>query len=169
MLDDVKIDVSEATASEHSILANLLQLYTHDFTDFEEWDVAEDGRFSDEPVARWLEDPLRTPYVIRVDGRIAGFAVVDRGSRISGDPDVIDMGEFFVLRRYRRHGIGTSVATTLFNRYRGTWEVRQLPRNERAQAFWRHVIGDYTARTYDEFVADDGDVVQRFAAHNEST
>jgi predicted acetyltransferase len=116
--------ISEATASDRDILANLLQLYTHDFTDFEDWNIGDDGRFSDEPVQRWLDDPLRQPYIIRIDEKIAGFALVDRGSRISGDPDVIDMGEFFIMRRYRRQGVGTDAARWLFERYPATWEVR---------------------------------------------
>lgn len=154
--------ISEATASDRAILANLLQLYTHDFTDFEEWDIGDDGRFFDEPVDRWLTDPLRQPYFVRVDDKLAGFALVDRGSRINGDPDVVDMGEFFIMRRYRRLGVGTDVARWLFDHYPATWEVRQLPRNVQAQSFWRRVIGDYAGGRYEEFVAEDGDVVQRF-------
>ena len=164
-----RIELREATEDDAAVLGNLLQLYFHDFTDFEAWDIGDDGRFSDEPVQRWIATPSRHPYIIRVDGKLAGFALVDQGSRISDDPAIIDMGEFFVLRRYRRSGVGRHVARELFDRYPAVWEVRQLPRNLAAQAFWRRIIGEYTDGTYEDFVAPDGDTAQRFDSRRSST
>ena len=40
-----------------------------------------------------------------------------------------DMAEFFVMRKYRRHGIGIVAARELFARFPGDWQVRQLTAN----------------------------------------
>lgn len=71
---------------------------------------------------------------------MAGFAIVDEGSRITGAPDVHDMREFFVLRKYRRLGVGRDTATTLLARFPGPWEIRVLEQNVAALSFWRAVV-----------------------------
>jgi hypothetical protein len=41
--------------------------------------------------------------VVEPSGRLAGFALVKRGSEITGDEYVWDMAEFFVVRRSPGH------------------------------------------------------------------
>jgi predicted acetyltransferase len=65
------------------------------------------------------------------------------------------VAEFFVMRKYRRQGVGTVVATRLFDSFRGRWEVRELKTNLAAIAFWRRVIGAYTNGNYEETLIDD--------------
>lgn len=66
------------------------------------------------------------------------------------DPDVslpdndFGMGQFFVMKRYRRLGVGTRAARFIFDQFRGRWEVGQMPLNFAAQAFWRRTIAEYT-------------------------
>jgi predicted acetyltransferase len=78
------------------------------------------------------------------------------------------MGEFFIARQYRRLGFGKSVATALFDNFGGFWEVREMPTNGPAQAFWRSVIADYTdgafTETREAFAVYNGRefIVQRF-------
>jgi predicted acetyltransferase len=50
------------------------------------------------------------------------------------------MAEFFVMRKYRRAGIGTQSARLVFARFPGSWEVRQVEANVTASEFWRSVI-----------------------------
>ena len=59
----------------------------------------------------------RHHFVIRVAGRLAGFAVVCQRARFAG-PGVREIGEFFVWRCHRR-GVGTRAARTLFARFPG--------------------------------------------------
>jgi predicted acetyltransferase len=66
------------------------------------------------------------------------------------------------MRKYQRRGIGRRFAVTLFDRFPGRWLVGQLPKNERAIAFWRKVIGDYTGGNFEEFTAEAGDNMQLF-------
>ena len=165
----MRIEVAEAGERDRPTLENLLQFYLYDFTPFYEWDVGEDGRFGGGLLdGCWTED-YRHPFLVRVDGRLAGFAIVDRRSHFTGQDDVWDMGEFFVLRRYRGKGVGEHVARLLFDRFRGRWEVRELRKNEPAQAFWRAVIGRYTAGRFEEELRNDTlwrGPVQRFESSN---
>lgn len=136
-------------------LAALLELYVYDFSAMLDLDVGEDGRFVVPAIDPYWADPRCHPFLLRVDGTLAGFALVQRRSRLTGDEAVTDMAEFFVLRRYRRHGVGARAAHWLFERFRGPWEVRQRPQNEAATAFWRRVIGRYTGGRLEELRLDD--------------
>jgi len=163
----VKIEVSPAP-DDVAIVRNLFALYAHDMSAFVGLDVGDDGAFAiPASVASYWSGPdasERFPFLVRADGKLAGFALV---RRIVVDPDTYDVGEFFILRKYRRSGIGRFVARTLFDRFAGAWEVRELPANAAAQAFWRRIIGDYTREAFterQEFFAAHGRefVVQRF-------
>jgi predicted acetyltransferase len=54
------------------------------------------------------------------------------------------MAEFFVLRRYRRRGIGTRLTHLAFNRFPGAWQVRVMDSNAAAVRFWRKAIESFT-------------------------
>lgn len=160
----VQVEIFAAKPEDAPTLANLLQLYLHDFTDFAEWDVDASGRFSEDDLHGCWTDPRRHPFLLVVDGHLAGFAIVDRGSAVREDPDVTDMAEFFVMRRYRRHGVGREVARRLFGQFPGRWEVRQMRGNAGARAFWRRIIGEYCDGAYTESIGRFGGTMQSFVA-----
>src|SRR3954447_1767508 len=97
------ITLDRATQSDSSLLANLLELYIHDLSEAFAIEIGADGRFGyDRLRAYWEEPEIRFAYVIRNGPAIAGFALACVGSPASEDPTVLDVAEFFVLRRHRR-------------------------------------------------------------------
>jgi predicted acetyltransferase len=151
----MQIELSPATIDEAAIVANLFHYYVYDFSEFGDLDVGADGRFVVPPLDAWWSDAWRHPYLVRVDGRVAGFALVQQRSRLTGDERTWDVAEFFVMRKYRRRGVGTAAATRLFDSHRGQWEVRERASNLAAIAFWRGVIAAYTNGTFRETLVDD--------------
>jgi len=141
MEETVDVRVCPAGASEQTLLANLLELYVHDFSELVPCEIGEDGRFGFPELAAYGRDPRRLPFLIRADGGPAGFALVDRGSKLSDDPDVTDMAQFFVLRGWRRRGVGRTAAHAVFRAFPGPWEVRVLEVNVVALPFWERTIG----------------------------
>ena len=49
------------------------------------------------------------PFAVRADGHTAGFVLVNRWSALDQPLDYA-VAEFFVLRKYRRAGVGTCSA-----------------------------------------------------------
>jgi predicted acetyltransferase len=156
----MKIDIVAAAAEDFAVVSNLFQLYAYDMSEFMGFDVSRDGRFglpkslwnywggaagTDE--IRWPAEWRGYPFLVRADDKLAGFALV---RRLSEAPTVFDMGEFFILRKYRRTGLGAHVAKNMFGRFPGTWEIRELPPNLGAQAFWRKIVSDYTGGQFQE-------------------
>lgn len=141
---DVTLDL--ATAGDAGLLSNLLQLYIHDLSAaFPDVEIGADGRFGYQHLPLyWSEPARRFPFLVKSDGRVAGFALARRGSPASDDPEVFDVAEFFILRRYRRAGVGRHAAALLWRRLAGPWTVRVSERNGGALPFWAEVIGTFT-------------------------
>ncbi len=149
------ITVDPAAEHERVALTNLLQLYVYDWSELHALDVGEDGRFDDYPIDAYWHDEWRHPFLIRVDGKLAGFALVSGRSRLTSSNGVFDMAEFFVMRRYRREGVGIAAACAVFDLFKGPWEVRQRPSNVEATAFWRRAIAKHTNGAYREEIWND--------------
>lgn len=151
MTEDAKkqsgdVEVVPATLEQQPILANLLQLYAHDFSEFHNVDLGSDGRFGYAHLPLYWSQPERYPFLIKVDGRLVGFALVKSGSEISGDKTTWDMAEFFVIRGCRRRGVGTRIAHELWARFSGTWEVRVMQSNVPAYLFWMRAISVFAEK-----------------------
>jgi predicted acetyltransferase len=160
------ISLDPAAPEERGTLLNLLQLYVYDWSELLSLDVGVDGRFADCPLDVYWTEGWRHPFLLRVDGQLAGFALVTERSRLTGTAGVVDMSEFFVMRRYRKRGVGFAAACAAFERFKGPWEVRQRRDNVDATAFWRKVIARHTNGKYDEVDWNDATwtgPVQRFS------
>lgn len=140
----VHIEVVAARREHESILANLLELYAHDFSEFHKLELGADGRFGYSCLPLYWTEPSRHPFLVWVEGKLAGLVLVKRGSEVSGDETVWDMAEFVVLRGYRRRGIGTQIAHEVWRRFPGLWEVRVMESNGLAREFWGHAISAFT-------------------------
>jgi predicted acetyltransferase len=140
----VNLQVLRAAAEEQPILENLLELYIHDFSEFHAVSWGPEGRFDypDLPLY-WLE-PGRHPFLARVDGDLAGFALVKKIARNHVNEAIWDMAEFFVLRGIRGRGIGTELAHAVWAMFPGAWQVRVMQSNHRAQLFWASAIAKYS-------------------------
>jgi predicted acetyltransferase len=151
----MNVSLVPAEHSDRPLLLNLFQFYFYDFAEMVGARPGPDGLFASPALEPYWEDASRHPFVVRVEARPAGFALVHRRSRITGDPETWDVAEFFVMRPYRRKGVGSYAAEQMFDRFRGRWEVRQIHANTAAQHFWRAVIARYTAGRYSEAIHDD--------------
>lgn len=137
------VDVAVALPAERGALANLMQLYVHDFSELwsgrPEGELEDDGRFADYPLDAYWREPDHIPLLLRRDGRLIGFALLNAASH-SGRPVDHNMAEFFIVRKHRRGGAGTLAARTVFSRYPGLWEAAVARRNLAALAFWRKAV-----------------------------
>lgn len=152
----MKIETAIASASDEPALSRLMQLYAYDFSEFMGFEVGDDGLFDvGNRLTRSWTEPGHNVLWCRVDGRPAGFMIVDERSRITGDPEVMDMAQFFVMRKYRRQGVGAVCAAQAFDRYPKKWEIREEATNTAAATFWRRVVDRYTGGRFEETIYND--------------
>lgn len=149
----------EATVAQRPLLERLLQLYLHDFSkraprDMPWGEVDEDGLFAYTPTLDpYWREPGHAPLLIRDDGRVAGFVLLNRRSVLDHPVDRA-VAEFFVLRKHRRAGVGTHAAHLAFRRYPGWWEAAMHRYNPDALPFWRSAVHALPATRVEEHLGD---------------
>lgn len=152
----------KAAASDFSAIEQMLELYQYELSDIWPQDTDAACRYGYD-LARHRKAERFHAYVATVDSQYAGFALVAPAvvTRSEGSW----MEQFFILKRFRRSGIGAALARHVFHAHPGPWEVGQMPANLAAQRFWRKVIHDLCADAYVELRVEQGwwqGVVQQF-------
>ena len=136
------VSLDAATPSDAVLLGNLMELYVHDLSAvFPDVALGPDGRFGYRKLPLyWSKPESYFAFLIRCGEQVAGFALATRGSPASDDPETFDVAEFFVMRRYRRSGVGREAASLLWRRFPGRWTVRVTEANRGGLAFWDGVF-----------------------------
>ena len=142
----MNIELEAAPKSALEVVQNLARFYVYDMSracgHMPGWEVPPDGLYECTDLSRYWTEPNRWPFLIKADGELAGFVLVNKEG---STPDVEwDMGEFFVIAKFQGKGVGRYAALKTFDRFPGTWEVRQMVSNQPAIDFWRRVIESYT-------------------------
>lgn len=156
-----RVDLAEIGPAEIGILEQLAQLYQYDFSGMDPSDpqhghIGPDGRFGYIQLDGFFDNERHHAFLVKVNGRIGGFVLVAyKPSFRDAAEHVWWVDEFFVMRKYRRLGVGAEVARRIFDAFPGTWQVAEMDINTGAQAFWRTVIGAYTGGRFEETVMDD--------------
>jgi predicted acetyltransferase len=143
--DRPPVSVTQATLDEKPLIEGLSQFYIYDFsemgpstTDYP-FDAA--GRFNPLPeFDDFWGRAGRCALVIRSGAETAGFALLNTHSHLTGGDVERNMGEFFVARGFRRHGVGMEAVRQILAAYPGHWEIAVVERNTAAKAFWPKAI-----------------------------
>jgi predicted acetyltransferase len=158
------LEVTIAGPDDRLPVYRMLELYQHDLSDIWDQDLDVHGEYGYELDRFWKQQDS-WPYVFRLGGNLAGFALVDKRVRIPGDDFWMD--QFFVVKKHRRRGVGARAARMVFELHPGHWQVGQMPTNTSAQEFWRRLIDSYTNGRFTEEHLTSGwwkGYVQRFAS-----
>lgn len=138
-----------APVEEKPLLQRLLQLYLYEFSAHTGDDLGPHATYDYPYLDHYWVEAGRHPFLLRVDGKLAGFALVREPEGPGGR---YALAEFFVLRAYRGRGLGAWMAHRLFRRFPGPWSLWAMGANEPAVAFWR--------RTLARFVGEGGHVAE---------
>ncbi|HRQ23641.1 MAG TPA: GNAT family N-acetyltransferase [Anaerolineales bacterium] len=151
----MKMELRTPSSADRILIRRMMELYCYDFSEFEDSDLDEHGYYGYGRLDYFWHEPSRAAFIITVDGKLAGFVLVDDTVYVEGGERSI--AEFFVMRKYRRRGVGKQAAAEVFRRLPAKWEVRVIENNTPAKAFWRGVISEYTDGKYRETQLDNDD------------
>lgn len=141
---DIAVDC--VPIEQKPVLRNLMELYQHDHAEWDGCDLNEHGLYGYTYLDHYWTEDGRHPFLVRVDGKLAGFVLV-RTPPSTGENHV---AEFFIVRKFRRTGIGRIVTHRIFDMFPGRWEVDQVASNLPARAFWERVVSEYTNGDYEQ-------------------
>jgi predicted acetyltransferase len=142
------IEIIHIEKEEKEILKNLLEKYEYEFSQYNQRDINNLGLFGYDYLDRYWTEKNHFPYFIRVNKKLAGFILIndDRELNIKTKYTV---GDFFVVYKYRKKGVGKYVMNYIFNKHKGKWQLTYLPVNEISKKFWIKVIKEYTNGKYE--------------------
>src|SRR5438876_10830563 len=133
----MNVEVREARREDTPVLRRLMQLYLYDLGTIDGWDLGDDGLYGIEArIESFWTDPNRRSFLVRVDGKLAGVALVRAGAHFAGDW-TREISQLFILRRYRRRGASERVARRVFDMFPGWWEATELCCHVEARLFRR--------------------------------
>lgn len=158
----MQLNLKAAQLSDKEVIRNLMQYYFYDFSEFNDTAVTTKGKFGEYPyLDNYWEETTRYPFILTSEGENAGFVLVRYIEE--GDTSYYSIAEFFILKKFRRNGLGREAAFKIFDRFKGGWEVSQIKRNGPANIFWRKTIDEYTGGDWVERETD-GHFVQLFSS-----
>jgi predicted acetyltransferase len=140
------IELHPAHRDELQTIENLMQFYMYDFSQWLPLKLGEHGFFSIQLKDNYWGNPAIQPFLIRVDGELAGFVTVDADTHIDGAEH--NIGYFFLTRRYRGQGVAQFVVSALLSRLPGQWQIFHIDANLPAQRFWARLIPELTGGAF---------------------
>ena len=78
--------MSTAEEADKPVLRRLIELYRYDFSEFDGRDLDVHGEFGYRYLDNYWNDAERHPFLFKVGGRWAGFALLRSGSPSDGRP-----------------------------------------------------------------------------------
>ncbi len=143
------VRVTKETLHEQHVLRNLLKMYCYEWSWYNRLEVDADGTyaFEEHASAYWTKEGYYA-FLVSVGEQWTGFVFFDTHEFIIHTDCTYSMAEFFIMHAYRHRGIGRYVATCLFDRFKGAWEIGCHPNNLGSVRFWEKVIADYTFGNY---------------------
>ncbi|MFA0412939.1 GNAT family N-acetyltransferase [Vibrio renipiscarius] len=128
-------------SSNKQAYANLYQGYAAEFSKIIDDKPDENGLFEIYPkIANNV-----TGYLLYLEGIPAALTAIEEKS-----PHEFEICDFYVVPYFRKNKVGKQFISTLFERLKGSWEIKQVAGADHAVKFWRDVVSDYTSGHYAE-------------------
>lgn len=135
---NIKLELIEIYKENEEILSNLLSLYLHDLSEFSsEITISQNGLYEFDAIDEYLSKTNLHALLIKVDNNIAGFILLSESPYVKEGCDLC-IQEFFILKNYRRNGIGNMALNLLYKKYIGKYCLMIMGKNIIALNFWRN-------------------------------
>ncbi|MCL2753946.1 MAG: GNAT family N-acetyltransferase [Defluviitaleaceae bacterium] len=143
----MEVEIFLAPIEKRHVLQNMIGLYLYDMSEIDnELELNDDGLYDNPWLDSYWKEAERHPYLLTAGGKYVGFVLV-REIR----PNVFSVAEFFIMRKYRKLGLGSVLMSKMFEFHKGKWEISTLASNTSSQHFWRKIIKNTSHGEYQEY------------------
>lgn len=135
----MSLEICLHTDDHKAVIWNIYQFYCYDISIEDECDLEESGLYSlcAEYFAQYWINRRWSAHLLRWDGVIAGFALIEASEALD---DAQELADVFVLKRFRRRGIAREVALNFMAQRAAVWTVVVFDGAIDAQAFWKSMF-----------------------------
>jgi hypothetical protein len=102
----VDVQIVPVELDQKPVLRQLIELYNYDFSEYDDADIGELGWYGYKHLDHYWTEEGRHPFFIRGAGKLAGLVLINQYCYVQQAPGARSIAEFFVMRKYRRRGIG---------------------------------------------------------------
>jgi predicted acetyltransferase len=153
----MQIEIDTVPHEKKHILRNMLELYFHDMSEFDDeedrLELNDAGLYGYKYLDYYWTQEGRFAYIVTVDGHLAGLSLI-RTCEMT--PVTFEVAEFFILKKYRKTGVGTALIARLFTLHKGHWVIDTAIKNTVAQNFWRNCVINANSSGFEEHLIENG-------------
>ncbi len=150
----MNIELVPVQESEKSVLRQMVELYEYDLSVYTNEELNQHGFYGYSYFDYYWNEKNRYAYFVKCDSLLCGFVLVNDCFYALKEEAAKSISEFFIMKKYRRFGIGKKIVNEIFDLFPGKWEVNQILSNEIACNFWETVISEYTDGDYEKSIVD---------------
>lgn len=150
----MNVELKRVTLEQKSTLANLLEKYNYEFSQYDKRKFDENGLFGYKYLNNYFTDNDRFAYFITVNGELAGFALINKYHECERPIDW-SVAEFFVSYNYRRQGVATEAVRQILERHKGYWHIKYHKNNIASVVLWNNVAKRFSNDNYELCIGDE--------------
>ena len=155
--------LTEATLLDYPTIQNMARFYVYEMSrecglNDKDWAIPPDGLYESFDFKKYFTEPHRKAYLIHVGDEIAGFVLLYHTDE--SKEQLWHIGEFFIIARFQRNGVGQKIAHDVWKKYAGLWEVSVIRENRKALNFWKKAIATFPTDATEEVRTVDYDSEQ---------
>ena len=149
--------LERSSVDDKDFIKNIYQYYLHDLSEFNDsLQHNSMGLFDNSFVDSYYSEDNLIPLKITLKNSIIGFILCSIGQKV----DYV-IQDIFILRNYRKRGLGKLALKQLLDLYRGRFGLDILIKNEPAKLFWTRCLEHFGINNISSEVIEDKDIVIR--------
>ena len=150
----MKTEIIRVTEDRKDVLTNLLEKYLYEFSQYDKWELNDNGLFGYEYLDEYFIENDRFAYFIYADGKLAGFALLNKYPECDRPIDW-SIAEFFVSYNFRRQGVATEAIRQIFEKHKGCYHIKYHRKNTASVIFWNTIAKKYSGGNYENVIGDE--------------
>ncbi len=139
------MELIAAGPEDRELLWNLMQKYLYEMTNYYDDRMDTRGILHYKYFDDTFTDPKRKTFFLYEENALVGFAMIHPYSDI-GQETAHVLAEFTVFPMYRGKHLAVKASEMIFERFKGTWEVKYHEKNMPAKALWSKATEKYRPR-----------------------
>lgn len=150
----MKTKIISVTEDRKATLANLLEKYLYEFSQYDKWELDDNGLFGYDYIDEYFTEDDRFAYFIYADNKLAGFVLLNKYPECDKPIDW-SIAEFFVSYNFRKQGVATETVRQLFEKHKGYYHIKYHRMNTASVIFWNKVAKNYSGGNYEIVIGDE--------------